>query len=473
MSDSEQNNINDGEHGARSSTSQASAEREQLLESRRARQIGSTKRNKFGRVTLVGLLLACSALVFIAAVGPTRVMKFLKLSGDDGPKTSQVDLGVLREAEGNQHLDFPVESPPEPAKNTVDPNTELNKRFEEIRKQLDEVARANKGSNVSLDDVQHLMDRYNKEIGQKFQKDIENAKAENERLRAEAQRLQDERKRNDERLKLDAEQQKKLQDITDKQRESNGVIVDESDAHSVSTDSVPQNSADMTSNDRFLSSAAASEVKTSVSRTLPDPSRTIVQGTIISAVLETAINTELPGNIRAQVIEPVFSFNGSRILFPAGTILIGTFSNNVELEQRRVLIAWNRAITPEGKSIAIGSTGTDLLGRAGTLGNVDNRYAKKIGAAVLISAITALPSIIPTISGRDDSSSDGAGTTVNIGGGGSSGAGGGGQAGSEIGGELTGQAKGVLNKYLSLPPILRVPQGEEIRVFVNRDLVIR
>jgi type IV secretion system protein VirB10 len=186
----------------------------------------------------------------------------------------------------------------------------------------------------------------------------------------------------------------------------------------------------------------------------------VVQGTIISAVLESAIDTELPGNIRAQVMRPVYSFDGSRVLMPSGTILIGQFNDNIDIAQKRVLIAWNRAITPEGKSIALGSIGTDTLGRSGTTGNVDNRYATKFGAAILISAITVAPSMLASSRGGGESAS---GTTVNVGAGN--------RLASGIGDTVGEQGSGMLKKYLSLPPVIRIPQGEEIRIFANRDLV--
>jgi type IV secretion system protein VirB10 len=91
---------------------------------------------------------------------------------------------------------------------------------------------------------------------------------------------------------------------------------------------------------------------------------------------------------------------------------------------------------------------------------VDNRYGTKFGAAILVSAITALPQAIAA-SSRSSSS----GTTVNVGGGS--------QLASQVGTQVGGQASGVLDQYLSLPPVIRVPQGEEIRIFVNRDLVFR
>ncbi|MPR10164.1 TrbI/VirB10 family protein [Microvirga tunisiensis] len=389
----------------------------------------------------------------VVAVGPTHVLKILGLRGDDEQKASRADLEVTRVAP-NQQLDIPV---PEPK---ADPNAEMNKRFEELRKQIEAIARSDKGADVSLGDVQRLLESYDKEVAQKLREERERSEAEIARLRAEVA------------AKPDAERRRQVQETETKKRESKAVILDEPGARIASADGASQLPEDLSANDRFLASAADSDVKTAVSRALPDPSRTIVQGTTISAVLETAINTELPGNIRALVIDPVYSFDGSRILLPAGTSLIGAFSNKVDIEQNRVLIAWNRAITPEGKSIALGSTGTDLLGRAGIEGNVDNRYGKKLGAAALISTITALPSILPILTGSNRSGR-GAGTTITIEGAGSGNTNPAGQAASNIVGALSAQGKGILDKYLSLPPIHRVPQGKEILVSVNQDLFIR
>ncbi|MGX5805882.1 TrbI/VirB10 family protein [Bradyrhizobium sp. Arg314] len=444
-------------------------DREKRVEERRARHIAQSRRRSVGRVVLAGMLLVGMAVACAIAVGPARALKAVGFGGEDEQETSQVDLEVNRVIANEQRLDFPA---PAAAEAKPSPNAETTKQFEELRKEIDAIARANKGPDISLSDVQKLLERYNNDMTQRLQDEREKGNLEDARLRAEALRLEEERARSGEVAKLDVERRRQLDDIATRQRESTGVVVDESEAGVASAAGARQLPEDLSANDRFLASSAGSEVKTTVSRALPAPSHTVVQGTIISAVLETAIDTELPGNIRAQVIEPVFSFDGSRILLPAGTSLIGTFSDRVDVEQRRVLIAWNRAVTPDGQSIALGSTGADLLGRAGTEGNVDNRYVKKIGAAVLISAITALPSIIPGLTSGNRSSSGG-GATINIGGAGSGNTNSGGETASKIAGALSDQGEGVLDKYLSLPPIVRIPQGEEIRVFVNQDLIIR
>ncbi|MEI9411537.1 TrbI/VirB10 family protein [Mesorhizobium salmacidum] len=447
-------------------------DRDKRVEERRARHIAQSERQSVGWVMLAGMLLFGIAAACAIAVGPTRALNAVGFGGEDEQKTSQINLEVDRAIPNEQRLDIPAAEAPAGTDPRPSPNAETNKQLEELRKEIIAEARANKGSDISLAEVQKLLERYNKEITQRLQDEREKRNLEDARLRAEASRLEEERARSEEAAKLDVERRRQLDEIATKQRESTGVVVDESGAGVALAEDARQGSQDLSANDRFLASAAGSEVKTSVSRALPAPSHTVVQGTIISAVLETAIDTELPGNIRAQVIEPVFSFDGSRILLPAGTSLIGTFSNRVDVEQKRVLIAWNRAVTPDGQSIALGSTGADLLGRAGTEGNVDNRYVKKIGAAVLISAITALPSIIPGLTSSNKSSREG-GATINIGGAGSGNSDAGGQTASKIAGALSDQGEDILNKYLSLPPIVRVPQGEEIRVFVNQDLIIR
>jgi type IV secretion system protein VirB10 len=453
------------------------AERDALLAERRERQIGSGK-GKNGRILMGGMLLGIAALAFVIAVGPSEALRILGvIEREDGQKTSQVDLEVEKPVGNKYSMDFLLpDGPMEPA--AADHNAEWNKRFETLQKQLEDVARANKKPDVTLHDMQELLRKYNEQMAERLDEERKRMAAENEKLKAEAERLAEEKKRAEELALQDEMRRKENQELDDLQRVSKGVLIDESGSGEVALVPVSSNPDDQDGNERFLATAAGSAFETSTSKPLADPSRTIVQGTIISAVLETAINTELPGNIRAQVTQPVFSFDGKRILMSAGTVLIGTFNNDVDIAQKRVLIAWNRAVTPEGKSIALGSTGTDVLGRAGTAGNVDNRLKTKIGAAVLISSISAIPTMIAAIGGGSNSEGgrSSSGTTINVGNTGGSGGGGdnlGQQLASNIAGQASQQGQGILSRYLSLPPVIRVPQGQEIRVFVNRDLIFR
>jgi type IV secretion system protein VirB10 len=469
---------NDYETSARmEAESQRSAERDALVEQRRARQMGRGGTGKKSVPLLVGTLSVFALLGFIVALGPSAVLKIFGITDiDTAPKTSQIDLGVEKLRESSASLDFLVPAEAQTKVETPDPDAELNKRFELLKKELEAVARAKDTPEISLSDVKEMLQQYNEQMADKLEDERRKMAAENTRLRAETERLQEEKRRADEAARRDEQLQREKHDLDNLQRQSKGVVVDDSANALAAFGGVEGDPEDLDNNDKFLVAASNSVFETAKSTSLADPSRMVVQGTIISAVLETAINTELPGNLRAQVTEPVFSFDGTRILMPAGTILIGTFNNKVDVAQKRVLIAWNRAVTPEGKSVALGSTGTDLLGRAGTEGNVDNRLKTKFGAAALISTITAIPTALASLSGGGSDS--GGGTTINVGGSSGSGGGsGGGSVGSELasnaGDQLEEQSSSVLEKYLSLPPIIRIPQGEEIRVFVNRDLFFR
>ncbi len=466
--------------GARSESEERQAiQREALLKQRRARQMGGGK-GGLGQIRMLALLASCAAVAVIIVIGPSHALRMLGMGeGETAQKASNVDLEVEKQVDRKPKMDFLMPQGSSEKPSAADPDEKWNKRFEALKKELETAAKANNKSEVSLDEVNDLLKKYNEQMSVKLAEERRMMSDENERLRNEAQRLEEEKKRREEEAQKEQQRNKQKQDIDDLQRQSHGVLVDEPGAARAPIASAigpaGSNPDDQDVNERFLASAASSVFETSASENLADPSRTVVQGTIISAVLETAIDTELPGNIRAQVMEPVFSFDGRRILMPVGTILIGTFNNDVDVAQKRVLIAWNRAVTPEGKSIALGSTSTDLLGRSGTAGNVDNRLRTKFGAGALISTISAIPTLVGALLNKDSNASGG--TTIKIGGGASSGGDNGNsalqQAVSGTSDQMSEQSQGILDKYLSLPPVIRVPQGEEIRVFVNRDLVFR
>ncbi|MBY3027476.1 TrbI/VirB10 family protein [Rhizobium leguminosarum] len=395
--------------------------------------------------------------MFFAVAGPTAALKILGIGRDNDRAVSKIDMEVQSDSRP-VHLDFAVPARTEPEKKELDPNAAWEAKIKALQDQIAELERKKQGS-VSSGEIEALITRYNENTKRQFEDEHKVMNEENARLRAAAERAEEERQRAEEAGKLQSGELKERQKLDKMQRESSSVVVDAADAPAGVTTESDKSATDQNQNALFLKTAANSTFQTSVSRRLPDPSHTVVQGTIISAVLETAIDTELPGNIRAQVMEPVYSFDGARVLMPSGTILIGEFNNDVNLAQRRVLIAWNRAITPSGQSIALGSTGADTLGRSGTEGNVNNRYGTKFGAAILISAITTLPSILSNRNSQSES-----GTTSKVGGG---------QVAGQMSDTTSDQASGVLDKYLSLPPAIKIPQGEEIRVFVNRDLVFR
>lgn len=114
----------------------------------------------------------------------------------------------------------------------------------------------------------------------------------------------------------------------------------------------------------------------------------IPQGTIIAAVLETPLNSDRPGLARAIISRDARSFDGSRVLIPRGSRLIGEFRVDANANQRRVLVTWTRLIRPDGVAIRIGSPATDALGGAGIAGRVNTHFFERFANAVLQSALT-------------------------------------------------------------------------------------
>jgi len=168
------------------------------------------------------------------------------------------------------------------------------------------------------------------------------------------------------------------------------------------------------------------------------PSTTIAQGTLIPAALETAINTDLPGYARAVVSADVRSFDGTHVLLPRSTRLIGQYKSGIQAGQKRAYVIWTRVIRPDGVSVDIGSPGVDFSGQSGLTGKVSTHFFERFGSAMLLSVVGGLSAL-------------GSSAAIIAGGGQSA-------AAAAVG--QTGQ----------IAPTVRVPQGEPIRVFTARDL---
>ncbi|WP_176084236.1 TrbI/VirB10 family protein [Martelella sp. HB161492] len=184
---------------------------------------------------------------------------------------------------------------------------------------------------------------------------------------------------------------------------------------------------------------------------IANPANTVMQGTMIQAALETAINTDLPGAIRAITTEDVHSFDGSRVLIPRGSHVVGAYSDDIVLGQRRVMIVWHRIIMPDNQTVNIGAYGGDAIGRSGASGKVDTHFSARFGSAALISLITLAPALLIEDKGDNNNGSDIADAMAQ---------------------NLSGALGNTLSAYLNRKPTLGIDQGSEITIMVDRDLEI-
>jgi type IV secretion system protein VirB10 len=170
-----------------------------------------------------------------------------------------------------------------------------------------------------------------------------------------------------------------------------------------------------------------------------DPRTTVTQGTLIPAVLETAIDTDVPGFVRAVVSADVRSFDGSRVLVPRSSRLVGQYKSGLQAGQKRAYVIWTRLIRPDGVSVALGSPAVTFSGETGLEGKVNSHFFERFGSAMLLSVVGGLSAI-------------------------------GGNAGVIIGGGGQSAAAAAVGQSGQIGPTIRVRQGEPIRVFTAKDL---
>lgn len=116
----------------------------------------------------------------------------------------------------------------------------------------------------------------------------------------------------------------------------------------------------------------------------------IMAGTLIPVTLVTAINSDLSGEVVAQVTRNVYDTQQRHLLIPAGSRVLGRVDDQVGLGQARVNIAWHRLILPNNNSLSLpGFAGVDGQGAAGIRDRVNNHYGRTYVNALLLSAITA------------------------------------------------------------------------------------
>jgi type IV secretion system protein VirB10 len=125
-------------------------------------------------------------------------------------------------------------------------------------------------------------------------------------------------------------------------------------------------------------------------RAMVNPSTTVTEGTLIPAILETAINTDVPGYVRAVVSQDVRSFDGKRILIPRSSRLIGQYQAGVQQGQRRAYVIWTRLIRPDGVSVSLASPAVGFDGATGLEGDVNSHFLQRFGSGLLLSVVGGL-----------------------------------------------------------------------------------
>lgn len=191
-------------------------------------------------------------------------------------------------------------------------------------------------------------------------------------------------------------------------------------------------------------------------RTPPISPYEIKAGWEIPAVMEQALNSDLPGEVKALVTSNVYdTATGRFVLIPQGSRLVGEYNSQLGYGQDGVQVVWDRLIYPDGSSVDLsGMLGQDAHGFSSFRDKVDRHYKRLIGFSVFTSLFAAASEVSQNQSRSVltyPSPGEVAGSAV-------------GQQVSDLGAQIT-------RKNLNVQPTVKIPVGYRFNVRVNRDIV--
>jgi type IV secretion system protein TrbI len=212
-----------------------------------------------------------------------------------------------------------------------------------------------------------------------------------------------------------------------------------------------------TRKEAFLARARASAGKNYLesTRTPPVSEYEIKAGWEIPAVMEQALNSDLPGEVKALVTSNVYdTATGQHVLIPQGSRLIGIYDSHVDYGQDGVQVVWNRIIFPDASTLDLGGmSGQGSGGFSGFRHTVDRHYRRLIGFAVLTSLFSAGFQIsqnrnrsVLTYPTPGEAAAAAVGREI-----------------SQLGAQIT-------RRNLNVQPTIKIPVGYKFNVRVNRDI---
>ena len=181
-------------------------------------------------------------------------------------------------------------------------------------------------------------------------------------------------------------------------------------------------------------------------------------GSVIPAVLVTGLNSDLPGDVVAQVSRDVYDSQQQRFLIvPKGTRLLGKYSSDVAFGQSRALVAWTRMIYPDGRSVSLpGFNGVDLQGMTGLSDGVNRHLLAAFASAGAVAVLGAGVQI--AANSGDDGLGDEQSPQQAV--------------AAQIALEISRVATELLERNIDRQPTITVRPGFRFSVFVNRDLAL-
>jgi type IV secretion system protein VirB10 len=181
----------------------------------------------------------------------------------------------------------------------------------------------------------------------------------------------------------------------------------------------------------------------------------LAKGSFIDCALQTRLDSTVPGMTACVITRNIYSDNGKVLLLERGSTVTGEYQSNMKQGMARIFVLWNRIKTPNGIVIELDSPGTDQLGGSGLPGYVDNHFWDRFGGALLLTLINSAAQGLSSYVGNLSSQ---AGLQQNF-----NGSGGGSGSAQNV-------ATEALRNTINIPPTLYKNQGEQVGIYVARDL---
>ena len=179
-------------------------------------------------------------------------------------------------------------------------------------------------------------------------------------------------------------------------------------------------------------------------------------GSVIPAALMTTINSDLPGEVIAQVTQPVYDHvTGRYVLIPQGSRLIGRYDSQIAYGQNRAMVVWTRVIFPNGASVNFGNmTGTDPSGASGVADQVNDHFGQLARGIVLSSLLSMGAASAQSAQARTSGA-----IVVNSG-------------ASGVANETQNVGSRIADRDMNRQPTIVIRAGAHMRVLVSKDMVL-
>lgn len=216
----------------------------------------------------------------------------------------------------------------------------------------------------------------------------------------------------------------------------------------------PQNPAELvaTKGTELAQSLEGTKTKPTRATKVTGRNLALLAGSFVPCVMQTELVSSVAGFVSCVVTDNVYSDDGTTLLIDKGAQVIGEFRTAVRTGDARLFVLWNRIKTKNGVLVDIGSPGGDQVGGMGLPGTVDNHWWERIGAAFLLSTFQDFMAIE-----KARASGSNGGTVVNSGGANTT------EASQSL-------AKQVLSTTINIPPTIYKHRGDEIVIYVARDM---